>query len=92
MAEIEIRPAAAERDSLAFDVTVSEGSGRSAHHVTVSRPDLERLGASGETPTRFVERCFEFLLQREPKESILSRFDITDIGRYFPEFEESIRR
>jgi hypothetical protein len=92
VAEIEVRPAATERDSLSFDVTVSEESGRSAHHVTVARSDLERLGAAEETPARFVARCFEFLLQREPKESILSSFDIIDIGRYFPEFEESIRR
>jgi hypothetical protein len=30
---------------------------------------------------------FQFLLEREPKESILRRFDVTVISRYFPEFE-----
>jgi hypothetical protein len=30
---------------------------------------------------------FRFLLGREPKESILGRFDATAISRYFPEFE-----
>ena len=38
-------------------------------------------------------RCaFEFLLEREPKEFILSRFDLPVIGRYFPEFEREIKR
>ena len=31
-------------------------------------------------------QLFRFLLDREPKEAILARFDISVIGRYFPEF------
>ena len=31
------------------------------------------------------------LLEREPKESILGRFDVSVIGRYFPDFESAIR-
>jgi len=30
-------------------------------------------------------------LEREPKESILSRFNLRIINQYFPEFEEEIR-
>jgi hypothetical protein len=37
-----------------------------------------------------VEAAFRFLLDREPKEAILSRFDITVISRYFPEFEREL--
>jgi hypothetical protein len=33
---------------------------------------------------------FAFLLEREPKESILSSFDVSVIGRYFPGFEREI--
>ena len=33
------------------------------------------------------QAAFRFLLDREPKESILRRFDVTVISRYFPEFE-----
>jgi hypothetical protein len=32
------------------------------------------------------------LLEREPKESILTRFDLSVIGRYFPEYEREIKR
>jgi hypothetical protein len=38
-------------------------------------------------PERCLEPAFQFLLDREPKESILRRFDIAAISRYFPEFE-----
>jgi hypothetical protein len=34
----------------------------------------------------------QFLLDRKPKESILQRFDVTAISRYFPEFEREMPR
>ena len=42
------------------------------------------------SPERVLEPAFEFLLEREPKESIPSRFDVTVISRYFPSFEKDI--
>ena len=72
-----------------FDVTVHDGDTITEHEVTVSEADLERLGA-GRPPDAFVRDCFAFLLAREPKESILSSFDVGVIGRYFPEFEREI--
>lgn len=48
---------------------------------------------SGNTqPSLLIEAAFRFLLDREPKESILSRFDISVISRYFPEFESVLPR
>ena len=38
-----------------------------------------------------IKKSFKFLLEREPKESILSRFNLRIINQYFPEFEEEIR-
>ncbi len=38
-----------------------------------------------------IKKSFEFLLEIEPKESILSRFNLRIINQYFPEFEEEIR-
>ena len=71
-----------------FDVEVREGRGSSHHTVTVDDATFARLaGASGTTPEQLVHAVFEFLLEREPKESILSRFDVTVVARYFPEFE-----
>jgi hypothetical protein len=76
---------------LTFAVRVLEDGGESRHEVTVARKDIDRLSAEHESPERFIARCFDFLLAREPKESILSRFDVSVIGRYFPEFEREIR-
>ncbi|MFL6431310.1 MAG: hypothetical protein ACJ71X_07630 [Nitrososphaeraceae archaeon] len=41
-------------------------------------------------PEEFVKKSFEFLLERENKDSILRQFDINQINDYFPEFEKEI--
>ena len=56
------------------------------------RPIPLRLTAGKHTPERCVEVAFRFLLDREPKESILARFDLSVITRYFPEYEVEIKR
>jgi hypothetical protein len=92
MAEIDVRLTDETDEAWAFDVTVREGSSRSSHRMTVTRTDLADLRGEGSDPERFVRDCFEFLLAREPKDSIMSRFDVRDIARYFPEFREEISR
>ena len=63
---------------------------RLRHHVTMARDTCERLTMGTHTPERCIEAAFRFLLDREPKESILRRFDITAISRYFTEFERAL--
>jgi Holliday junction resolvase-like predicted endonuclease len=82
----------AEHDSFVFEVVVREGNGETRHHVTMSREMCERLTAGKHTPERCLEAAFRFLLEREPKESILRRFDVMAISRYFPEFEREMPR
>jgi hypothetical protein len=82
----------AGHDSLIFEVVVREGKGETRHLVTMSQEMRERLTAGKHTPEHCVEAAFRFLLDREPKESILRRFDVTAILRYFPEFEREIPR
>jgi hypothetical protein len=79
-------------DGWACRVTVREGSSSTSHRVTVSSPDLARLAPDATGPEDLVRRSFSFLLAREGKESILSRFDLPLIGRYFPEYEAAIRQ
>ena len=88
---IEVRRTA-EHDSLVFEVIVREEKGETRHHVTMSREMCERLTAGEHTPERCLEAAFRFLLDHEPKESILRRFDLTAISRYFPEFEREMPR
>ena len=73
-------------------VRVGEGSSSTEHDVTVQASDLARLDPAAADPTDLVRRSFAFLLAREPKESILRVFELTVIGRYFPDWESTIGR
>ncbi len=72
-------------------VEVCEPSGSTRHRVTVPAGDLERYGGGASVGT-LLEVSFHFLLEREPKESILRSFEISVIERYFPEYPDEIRR
>lgn len=74
-------------------VSVDDGRGpATTHEVAVSGADLARLAPGATHPEDLVRRSFEFLLEREPKESILRQFDLPLIGRYFPDYERTISR
>ena len=79
-----------EADPLEFDVVIREGKGESRHRVTMTRATRQRLTSGKQAPEPCIEAAFRFLLDREPKESILGRFDVTVISRYFPEFEREL--
>lgn len=72
-----------------FDVRVREGASETRHRVTLTDADRARL-APGATAEATIAAAFRFLLDREPKESILGRFDLCLISRYFPEFEKRL--
>jgi hypothetical protein len=75
-----------------FEVTVKEGLEKTHHRVTLRKVDYERLSGGKAEPEALVSESFRFLLEREPKESILRSFDLTVISRYFPEYEHEIAR
>ena len=77
-------------DQFKFRVRITEAGSGTTHDVTVSPNDYTKL--AGEKIHELVRRSFEFLLEREPKESILARFDLSVISRYFPEYEGEIKR
>jgi hypothetical protein len=77
-------------DDSTFEVAVNDRSPTS-HIVTVAADYAEKL-TQGRVPVeKLVARSFDFLLEREPNTSILSRFDLPVIARYFPEYERVIR-
>ncbi len=78
--------------SFLVTVKVTEGASHTTHEVTVKRADHARLARADEHVTKLVERSFEFLLEREPKESIMRKFDLMVIARYFPEYERVVGR
>lgn len=84
---------AATADGWRCTVTITDRHGSSVHEVTVASADAEHLAAARELPDveRLVYETAAFLLERESRESILRSFDITVVGRYFPEFDAEIR-
>ena len=62
------------------------------HVVTVSRAELARFAPGQSEPALLVEESFAFLLEREPANSILRRFAISEIERYFPEYSAEVKR
>jgi hypothetical protein len=86
---MEIHVSGGDRDD--YVVEVKESGSATRHVVTVSPAALEHYGG-GATAERLLKESFRFLLEREPKEAILGRFEIAVIGRYFSEYEAEIRR
>ena len=77
---------------LIFDAVIRDTRGESRHRVTMQAEEAERWARLGAEPSRCVEAVMRFLLDREPKESILSAFDMRVVRRYFPEFDEAFPR
>jgi len=74
-----------------FKVTIKEGDLQSKHIVTLHEPYYQEL-TSGVMPVEiFIRKAFIFLLNHEPKESILKKFELPRIQKYFPEFEDEAR-
>ena len=74
-----------------FTVIVEEDGSRTRHVVTLDNEYYEKLTQKKITEEELIKRSFEFLLKRESKESILSRFNLKVINRYFPKYESMIR-
>jgi hypothetical protein len=74
------------------DVRVGQPGRESSYAVSVSAAELARFAPGAADPQRLVTASFEFLLEREPKESILSRFALSVIERYFPDYPREIAR
>jgi hypothetical protein len=91
MAEIKVREVSSEGDSFGFDVEIVDSGSSTRHRVQVGRADYESLTSGLITPRELVEKSFEFLLEREPKESILSRFDLSVIAKYFRDYPGVIK-
>lgn len=89
MAEIDVSMTEGE-DQYDFVVTVAEGRGGTSHRVTLKKGDYQDLVGGRVSPQALVKESFLFLLEREPKESILRSFDLMVIGHYFPQYRREI--
>jgi hypothetical protein len=75
-----------------FAVVVEEEGSKTQHIVSLD-DDYYYLLTQGKLGKEgLIRKSFQFLLEREPKESILSRFNLKVIRSYFPEFEREITK
>jgi hypothetical protein len=88
MADISISPVAPRE----FRVQVREGERQTTHQVTVPERLGEGLEVRDDDLERVVRESFHFLLERERPTSILARFSLSDISRYFPEYRDELAR
>lgn len=89
---IKIEQLLADEQKFEFEVEIQEGENRTSHKVTVDKNFYENL-TQGRIPVEELVRIsFEFLLEREPKESILKTFNIEQISHYFSEYLVAIQK
>jgi hypothetical protein len=91
MTTIEVTRTDDAETRLSVRVIDDDGSA-SSHEIVVPDADWERFGHGFETREQLIEASFAFLLEREPKESILGSFELNVIVRYFPDFPAVIAR
>ncbi|GBG13647.1 uncharacterized protein NMK_1198 [Novimethylophilus kurashikiensis] len=77
-------------DDTTFDVAVEDRT--STHHTVTVPLEYAASVAPGVPLGRLVRTSFEFLLERESNSSILRKFDLPVIARYFPEYRTEIRK
>jgi len=73
-----------------YKVIIEQHGSSTTHTVTLDDKYFEKLTQRKIQKEELIKKSFEFLLQREPKESILRKFDLKVISRYFPEYERII--
>ena len=70
-----------------IEVVVSENNSKTTHRVTVPDALYQKLTNGTISKEECVIAAFKFLLERESKESIMRKFELSVISTYFPEFE-----
>jgi hypothetical protein len=73
-----------------FVVKITDGKLETSHVVSVPSGFGPELGLGGVSDEDLVRVSFRFLLDREPATSILARFSLDLISRYFPEYPREI--
>lgn len=87
MTEIKVKEIQNQPNTIC-EVVVKEGNSQTSHKVTVPDELYQKLTNGKISKVDCVKSAFRFLLDREPKESILRQFDLPVISHYFPEFEK----
>jgi hypothetical protein len=75
-----------------FAVRVRNGKSETSYVVSVPSGLEVDLGLEETSAEALVRASFAFLLDREPASSILPKFSLDVIARYFPEYRREIHK
>ncbi len=81
-----------EDQTILFKVVVEENGSQTEHQVSLNKADYEKITKGAVKPDFLIKESFEYLLEQESKEQILTNFDFTIISRYFPNFLKGIKK
>jgi hypothetical protein len=90
MAEIDVKTEVDGDRGWTYEVEVRDGSVTHRYEVTLSWSDYDLWSRGQVAPERVVKAAFVFLLEREPADAIMKRFDCSVIRRYFPEVDKRL--
>ena len=79
-----------KKNANVFLVIVDEKGFKTEHNVELDDEYYQKLTNGKIAKEELVKKSFQFLLVREPKESILSSFNLKLIKNYFPEYEKEV--
>jgi hypothetical protein len=81
----------AEPDGWRCDVRVGDDDAATDHVVMLDHDALRDLAPVGASPEELVLESFRFLLEREPRDAIMRRFELPVISRFYADYVEAIR-
>jgi len=90
--QIDVDKIRENNEQFVFEVLLDENDQKPPFTVTVNKEYYKKLTDGKVSPEELVERSFRFMVAREPKEAILEKFNLEVISKYFPEYEEEIRK
>lgn len=73
-----------------YSVILDQKGRVSKYTITVDETYIERMTDGSVSPETFILASFNFLLSKEDSSHILPEFDLEDICRFYPEFEDEI--
>lgn len=74
-----------------FLVELGHGDNLIEYYVDLDRDYWTQLTSGRLEPARLIEATFKFLLEKEPKEMIMKKFNLNNVTKFFPQYEYEIK-
>src|SRR3990167_1765065 len=81
-----------KEESWTFLVELGHGDNLAEYYVDVDRDYWTKLTGRRIEPAELIEITFKFLLDKEQKEMIMKKFNLSEVNKLFPQYETEIKR